>query len=72
LHGGSNLVVRLGYDVFYAYHAGVITQRAEGINSGHASGFQLQTSATTAALPIALLSYTCQIVPDGKSLAGAG
>ncbi len=34
-------------------------------------GVQFQTSATSAALPIALLSYTCQIVPDQEGGAGA-
>src|SRR5450631_1984414 len=34
-------------------------------------GVPLQTTATSAALPIALVSYICQIVPDGNSLAPA-
>ncbi len=36
LHRRGNLVVGLGDDVFYAHHAWVVPQCAEGINSGHA------------------------------------
>ncbi len=38
LHGGGNLVVGLGHHLFHAYHARVVTECAERINSGHASG----------------------------------
>ena len=48
LHGWSDLVVGLGDYVFHADHARVVAQCAKGINTGHASGVQLQTSATSA------------------------
>src|SRR6202021_262573 len=64
LHGRSNLVVGLRHDVFYADHGWVGTQCAKGINSGHALGSNSRHRHPQPALPIALLSYTCQIVPD--------
>ena len=42
LHGRSDLVVGLGEDVFHVDAGGVVTEGAEGVETGHALRF-LQT-----------------------------